>query len=437
MSKDAPAAQPIQLGGYAATKDLVAQQVVRGGKTVYIVSLPIQLVPVHLAVPDPGRPIDVNRAVSKAHAESFGKYWLEHPGSWTVPPILVDTAQSLPFEPRFEVVNGPKIGVVQIPDYSSRILRTLDGQHRILGWALVRDRLLKEDEEASSRLLEAQRSGTPLEQQVARKKLEETKLALSRLDTEQVTLEIISMVSDAEHKTFFVTIADNAQGINKSERARLDEVNMTSRVARSLADSVPLLSGRIEERKASAGKNSKDLMSLANLRDIVRHITFGIKGKVTLAREQQINDKNAQEIAERFFDAMAEASPELGEIVAGVYLPKTLKKDSLLGSITIWRCLAGTYHNLVVTRDEEMRLFTSKEGHEKFVTMAREATKRMKITGTGDSRKIASAWYDTGCFNPGELSPRSRAQDLNKLTMLFTAWAESGKVFDPAKITSA
>jgi len=134
----------------------------RGGKSVYIVSLPINLVPVHLSVPDPSKPIDLNRAVSKTHAESFGKYWLSSPDSWTVPPLLVDTAQTLVFNADFTVENGPKMGTVQIPEYSNQILRTLDGQHRILGWALVRSKLLQEENSHSGLLLEAKKSGTNL-----------------------------------------------------------------------------------------------------------------------------------------------------------------------------------------------------------------------------------------------------------------------------------
>jgi hypothetical protein len=56
------------LTGYSANKQLAAQQVTRGGKTVYIVSIPINLVPEHLSIPDAIKPIDSNRAVSKAHA---------------------------------------------------------------------------------------------------------------------------------------------------------------------------------------------------------------------------------------------------------------------------------------------------------------------------------------------------------------------------------
>jgi hypothetical protein len=96
----------VTLGGYSAEKELAAQQVQRGGKTVYIVSLPIQLVPVLLPVPDPLNPVEANRAVSKSHAHDFGVYWLGNADSWTVPPLLVDTADFLKFHEEFSVANS-------------------------------------------------------------------------------------------------------------------------------------------------------------------------------------------------------------------------------------------------------------------------------------------------------------------------------------------
>ena len=424
----------ITLGGYSAEKELAAQQVQRGGKTVYIVSLPIQLVPVLLPIPDPLHPFDSNRAVRKSHADDFGVYWLRNADSWTVPPLLVDTADSLKFHEEFSVANGPKLGRVVLPDYSNKILKILDGQHRILGWNLVRDKLMKDLELAQEQNAQTQRTGTQIEKQEISKKLESIRFNISRMQNEQVTLEIITGVTNSEHQTFFVTIADHALGINNSERVRLDETNMTSRVARSLSESLPLLKDRVEDRKGSVSRKSKDLMALSNVRDIVRHACFGIKGKVTMAREKEIVDANAFEITEHFFRAMTEAVPAINNIVEMKYLPMTLREESLLGSVTIWRCLAGSYNDLAVNFVDNKSLHWNKSGHEKFVAMLSEVQKKMKISQTEGTKKILSAWSETDCFNPNETAPRSRSQDLKNLSALFTAWAESGVPFTPKKI---
>lgn len=424
----------ITLAGYSPDKELAAQQVSRGGKTVYIVSLPIQLVPVLLPVPDPLRPFDSNRAVRKSHADDFGAYWLKYADSWTVPPLLVDTADSLKFQESFSIANGPRLGKVTLPDYSNKILRILDGQHRILGWNLVRDKLMRDLEMYQEQFTQAQRTGTELEKQEIEKKLKNVRVSISRMQSEQVTLEIITGVTAAEHQTFFITIADHALGINNSERTRLDETNMTSRVAKQLTDSLPLLKNRVEMRKGSVSKKSKDLMALSNVRDIVRHSCFGIKGKVTMAREKEIVDANAFEITEHFFRAMTDSVPSLAAIVDMKFLPMTLREESLLGSITIWRCLAGAYNDLAVKMVDNKQLIWSRAGHEKFVKMLSELYKRMKITTTDGKKSIQGAWTETGCFNPNETAPRSRSQDLKNLSALFTQWAENETIFNPKRI---
>jgi len=425
----------ITLSGYSAEKELAAQQVTRGTKTVYIVSLPIQLIPVLLPIPDPLAPDESNRAVRKSHAEDFGVYWLRQPDSWTVPPLLVDTADTLRFVEEFSTGSGPRLGKLYLPDYSNKILKILDGQHRIYGWNLVREKLMKDLAAAQEMNAQFQRSGTELEKQEVSKKLESIHANIHRMQTEQVTLEIITGVTAVEHQTFFVTIADNALGINNSERTRLDETNMTSRVAKQLVDSLPLLKDRVEKRKGSVGKKSKDLMALANVRDIVRHTCFGIKGKVTMAREKEIIDSNAFEIAEHFFNAVCEAVPMIQDIQNMKYLPMTLREESLLGSVTIWRCLAGSYNDLAVTMVNNKALKWDKSGHDKFILMLSDLYKKMKITPKDGIKSISTAWAETGCFNPSETAPRSRSQDLKNLSALFTAWAESGTAFQPKSIS--
>lgn len=423
------------LSGYKPeSPKLAAQQVTRGGKTVYIVAMPIALVPEYLRIPEVNKPDKDNRQVSKAHAEEFGLYWRDNPNSWTVPPLLVDCSETLEFKPDYQIEDGPALGKVTLPNYANRVLRTLDGQHRIYGWSFIRAQIFEDLAKAKSDKLIADKTGTDIEKQLANRTIQKCEEALDRMKKEQITLEIITMVSEVEHKTFFVDIADGALGINPSERARLDEKHMTSRVAKMLTDQIPLLQNRVELRKSTASKTGKDLMSLANLRDITRHVCFGIVGKVTESREAAIKDSNAFEISQHFVNALIESSQKLGKISDGSYEPSTLKFESLLGSMTIWRCLAGAYHELAVEVVDNKSLRWKESGHEKFVTMATAAINKMQIVEKDGQRTLNAGWYQTDCFNPSGLSPLSRTQDLKGLTNLFVAWAESGQVFQPASL---
>ena len=416
--------------------ELVAQQTNRCGKTVYIVSLPIDLVSQHLSVPDPEQPVEDNRQVSKAHAIEFGEYWRKNPDSWTVPPILVDCSDSLVFNEKYPILEGYRLGLVEIPRYSQEILRTLDGQHRIYGWDYITKKIYKEFDLAKDALLVSQNSGTDIEKGLAKKKLEEVKYDIERLNKEHVTLEIITNITLAEHKTFFVTIASKAKGVNQTEQTALDEINMSSRVARLMAENTSLFLNRVERRKNKASAQSKDIMSLSNLRDVVSNVCFGIAGRVTAGRERDFTDTNANAMAEHFIEAMLESSTALNSVIDGSYLPKELRNDSLLGSITIWKCLAGAYHELAVTIDKNVFRW-NEEGHKKFVEMARSAINQMEINEWDGSRTVNEHWYETQCFNPGEASARSRSQDLKNLTALFVAWAKSGNVFQPPSISKS
>lgn len=428
----------ITLSGYDTDKKLAAQQVTRGGKTVYIVSLPLNLIPILLPIPDPLKPYEGNRAVRKGHAYEFGLYWLGHADSWTVPPLLVDTSDSLLFE-EFATINegaGGRLGKVILPNYSSKILNILDGQHRILGWNMIQAKLMQDLKDTQELLLNFKRSGTDLDIQNTEKKLKGIRADIARMEREQVTLEIITGVTSSEHKTFFTTIADKAEGINPSERTRLDEVNMTSRVAKELSVKVPLLQGRVDMRKGSVSKKSGNLMSLANVKDIVRHTSFGIKGKVTLAREKEFVDSNAFEIAEHFINAVVESVPKMREIELGTYTPNRLREDSLMGSITVWRCLAGAYHELAVKVIDNRLLEWNGDGHKQFVSMLSDAHKKMRISTEAGEKVLQNKknWEATGCLNPSGVSLLSRSQDLKNLAALFAAWAKSGTLFEPNRI---
>ena len=95
-------------------------------------------------------------------------------------------------------------------------------------------------------------------------------------------------------------------------------------------------------------------------------------------------------MSEHFLRAMTEAVPAIHKIVEMKYLPMTLREESLLGSVTIWRCLAGSYNDLAITLVDNRELRWNKSGHEKFVAMLSEVQKKMKITNIDDIKDFTS-----------------------------------------------
>lgn len=427
-----------KLSGYAETKQYAAQQTTRAGKTVYTITMPLMVIPVHLPVPDPEKPYEFNRRVDKARAQKFAAYWEANPNSWAVPPLLLDASNSYVFDPKFPVGEGLTLGVLNLPDYSRDQLRILDGQHRILGWSIVRMSLIERENKHVEALQKMENNGaTKLEKQVVEKQLSSVRSNLSRLAGEQVTVEIITGVSENEHKTYFVTIADNAKGINKAERVRLDENTKIARVAKKLAQTHPLLNDNVDPRRVSVPKASKDLVSLANVADIVRHSCVGIVGKISLGREVWMPENKIEEIASHFFDAIQGNVAPMSKVAGKTLEAKTLRANYLWGSVTILRTLAGAYFDLAVKlEDSSETLSWSPQGHQKFVKLLKLLTDDlMAISPTPrvNGERLTAKWIATGLVPAGSVAPLSRAQDLKALSALFTAWANSGEAFNPKR----
>ena len=427
-----------KLSGYAETKQYAAQQTTRAGKTVYTITMPLAVIPVHLPVPDPAKPYEFNRQVDKGRAQKFATYWETNPDSWAVPPLLLDASNSYIFEPKFPVGDGLTLGVLNLPDYSRDQLRILDGQHRILGWSFVRKSLIERESKYVENLQRLRQNGaTKIEIQVLENQLSSVKKSLSRLASEQVTVEIITGVSEKDHKTYFVTIADNAKGINKAERVRLDENTKVARVAKILAQTHPLLNDNVDPRRVSVPKASKDLISLANVADIVRHTCVGIVGKISLGREVWMPETKIQEIAEHFFDALKENVAPLSKVAGKTLEAKNLRASYLWGSVTILRTLAGAYFELAVKlEDSSETLSWSQQGHQKFVKLLKLLTDDVMTISPKprvNGERLAAKWIATGLVPAGSIAPLSRAQDLKALSALFTGWANSGEAFNPKR----
>jgi hypothetical protein len=425
------------LSGYAETKQYAAQQTTRAGKTVYTITMPLSVVPVHLPVPDPAKPYEFNRQVDKSRAQKFADYWEGHPNSWAVPPLLLDASNSYEFEPKYPVGGGLTLGVLHLPDYSRDQLRILDGQHRILGWSLVRKSLIERESKYVEALQKMNQNGaTKLELQVIQNKLDSVKASIKRLASEQVTIEIITGVTLDDHKTYFVTIADNAKGINKAERVRLDENSKTSKIAKKVASTHPLLADNVDPRSATVRKAGKDFVSLSNVADIVRHACVGITGKMSLGREVWIPEAKMLEIANHFFDALQQNVAPYTKLAGKTIEPKDLRAKYLWGSTTIIRCLAGAYFELAVKLEDSSETLQWKEsGHKKFAQLLQNLDNdvmTIKTTATNGER-LAPKWIKTGLVPTGSIAPMSRAQDLKSLSGLFSAWAITGEVFNPQR----
>ena len=144
------------------------------------------------------------------------------------------------------------------------------------------------------------------------------------------------------------------------------------------------------------------------------------------------------EIANHFFDALQENVSPYTKMAGKTLEPKDLRAKYLWGSTTIMRTLAGAYFDLAVKLEDSSETLQWKEsGHKKFVELLKNLDSdvmAIKPLGTSGER-LASRWIKTGLVPSGSIAPMSRAQDLKALSGLFSAWAITGEVFNPQRMS--
>jgi len=98
----------------------------------------------------------------------------------------------------------------------------------------------------------------------------------------------------------------------------------------------------------------------------------------------------------------------------------------LLGSGTIWRCLAGAFYEVCVVLDEESgSIYLDQD-------QVKEFTKFVELFSENMGLPINSQWFATTLFPlRHSKAPSSRAQDLESMVGLFTAWTQNGRLFSP------
>lgn len=406
--------------------NVIAQQIKRLGSTEYLFAIPINLTLELLEIPDPARPFADNRRVNKKHAMDFGNYWERHANEWVVPPILLDTSEELDF--REIKKDGDQKSLVELilPLDHKHSLRILDGQHRILGWYLKKLDLDARLSEATSAYNKAVIASATIDKNIIQNEIDNVNIHLNRLKNEQVSINLIDSLTAKQHQQFFVDIAKNALGINKTVQAKFDSASIINRVSQELIKTHPLFAGRIDMEKTSCSGANLNLLTVVNVSDIARHVCFGVNRMVTAKRENNYQDLDLINTINIFLDLMVKNVPQLQRIIDGRILPPEFREKYMLGSGTIWRCLAGAFYEAcVIINDDEGSIELDETQVRKFAKMISMFSENMQLP-------ISSQWFATTLFPiKRSKAPSSRAQDLEAMVGLLTAWTRNGRLFFP------
>ncbi len=405
---------------------VLAQKISRANSNAYLFALPISVSLELLEIPDPAHPFPDNRRVNKKHAMEFGNYWEQHEHDWVVPPLLLDCPETLTFKELSTSKLGVKLVELTLPKGDREVLRILDGQHRILGWYLKKIDLDARLTDSNSSYNKAVIAGEKREAALFLEEITQIERAIFRLQNEQVSINLIDSLNPKMHQQFFVDIAKNALGINKTVQAKFDSSSIINRVTQNIIKGHPLLQGRIDLEKTSCSGTNPNLLTVVNISDITRHTCFGVNRMVTARRESNYQDAVLETNVRRFLDIMVKNVPQLQMVMAGNLSAPNFREEYMLGSGTIWRCLAGAYYEAcVIVNDLEGTIDVDLSQVRKFEKFISHFADQMTLP-------ISREWFATTLFPiKRSKAPSSRAQDLDAMVWLMTAWTRNGRLFFP------
>jgi hypothetical protein len=299
-------------------------------------------------------------------------------------------------------IGGSELGILSIPRLARESIKILDGQHRILGfhlaWRAISDAVQKEREE----LVIARRNGPDeLVKQVKRQL--DRKLALrDRLSEARISIDIVIVDDPEAYKQVFVDIADNAKGVTRTLSVRFDRRKVVHR-ALPLVMEHPLLKGRVEEESDRLSGDNSNVLTAKNVADVIRTVQVGPGRRVSKTLESELGDRQVAESADRFLDVMETAFPDLAAIKDGDKSPAELRRDSLLGSATMVRVLAGVYHELVVAEDG------------KHMIDGEAAEFLAKLAGQMTAPIMENGPWSPSLFKDSGMAPQASQGDIKKL----------------------
>lgn len=296
---------------------VLAQKISRANSNSYLFALPISIALELLEIPDPAFPFPDNQRVNKKHAMEFGNYWEDHVHDWVVPPLLLDCPETLTFKQVSTSKPGTELVELTLPKSDREVLRILDGQHRILGWYLKKIDLDARLTDSNTSYNKAVIAGEKREAAVFLEHIAQIEKTIDRLQNEKVSINLIDSLNQKMHQQFFVDIAKNALGINKTVQAKFDSSSIINRVTQSIIKNHPLLQDRIDLEKTSCSGINPNLLTVVNISDITRGTCFGVNRRVTARRENNYQDEVLEANARRFLDIMVKNVPQLQLVVSG------------------------------------------------------------------------------------------------------------------------
>ncbi len=394
----------------------LAIKTIQGGRAVYATRVPLLDLPTILPVPDPNNVDKDNRKVDRLHAKHFGEY-LDTKQDWVAPALLARDSGGCRFE---QVDQEGAVGYLTVPWAIGGIspLRTIDGQHRVLGVSIEKQRIT---DAISTIDRDMARKVSP--DKAAKLQAERERLVgqMNRLKEEFVGLDIYVEADPIKAQQMFVDVADNAKGISSAVRARFDSYKVANRTLSDVIDH-PLLKGRVDAEQDRMTMKNPNLMGAKHVADITRAVIAGAGGRISKKAEQTLTDGEVIEEVKDFLDvisnafvglaAITEDDPEAERKADELTLSQQLRRTSLLGSVGMLRVLGGVFHELRAS-DNPVELDDITEFFKRLDRHMTAPVTETSIWRTSDANAD---------FEPNAAAPIMRTQNLVHLVGVITGW---------------
>jgi DNA sulfur modification protein DndB len=252
-----------------------------------------------------------------------------------------------------EVEKGSAIGVLTIP-LDAR-LRSTDGQHR--------------------------RGG-----------IKEALELLSDLEKDNTALLIYVEADLEKRRQMFSDMNWHQKPVSKSVNVGFDRRDPFARITQTLVAEHPLLAGRVETERPSVGWSSEKLFSQGAIYDALSRCVSGVGGRVRNRDRWEERDDELLAIGQDFLDLLVTARPEFAAIAEDEMRPVDLRSESIIGSSTTLRAIAGAYH-------QARKLgFSSGDLVDGLAAI--------------DFRPSNPLWQRIGFVSPGKGTPNARLQEV-------------------------
>ena len=407
---------PLRLSKPQDSSTYLAMRTKQGGRDVYSTRVPLLDLPTILPVPDPNNVDKDNRKVDRLHAKHFGEY-LDSKQDWVAPALLARDTGGCTFEKLDEI---GAVGYLSVPWAVGGIssLRTIDGQHRVLGVWLekqrITDAVAANDRETARKVSPEKAAKLAADRQVLLDQM-------TRLKTEYVGLDIYVETDPIKGQQMFVDVADNAKGISSAVRARFDSYKVANRTLSDVIDH-PLLKGRVDAEQDRMTLKNRNLLGAKHVADITRAVVAGAGGRISKRAEQTLTDGEVIEQVKDFLDvistafiglaAVTEDDPDAELKADELSTSQKLRRTSLLGSVGMLRVLAGVFRELR-TGDDPVELNDITEFFKRLDRHMAAPVDETSIWRTSEANAD---------FEPNASAPIMRTQNIVHLVGVISGW---------------